>query len=135
MPTPKSTAEAIKRWIGVCDSQHSACRKRCFSLKGDIIPTRLLDLGDSDSTTWNLWKTDTCVSYIALSHRWSRHTPALSRDNYHAYLRPQSGQVLPPILSGCHSCVPSDLSDTSGSTLYVSCRTTTEPNFGRKLCS
>ncbi|RBR13469.1 uncharacterized protein FIESC28_08169 [Fusarium coffeatum] len=77
MPTPKSTAEAIERWIGVCDSQHSAY------------------LGDSDSTTRNLWKTDTRVSYIALSHRWSKHTPTLSRDNYHTYLRPRSDQVLP----------------------------------------
>ncbi|CAG7557781.1 unnamed protein product [Fusarium equiseti] len=96
MPTPNSTAEAAKRWIATCDSQHSPCGQRRLPLNEHVMPTRLLDLGGSGSNQWTLWETHTRVPYIALSHRWSAHTPTLTLRNYRAYLCPQADQILPP---------------------------------------
>ncbi|KAF5000555.1 hypothetical protein FGRMN_1722 [Fusarium graminum] len=92
---PKSAAEAANRWLKVCESQHSACRKRSLPPKDASMPTRLLDLGGTDSTTWCLCKPETRASYIALSHRWSEHTPTLNQTNLHACCSPQTDSILP----------------------------------------
>ncbi|KAF5235686.1 hypothetical protein FAUST_6917 [Fusarium austroamericanum] len=59
------------------------------------MPTRLLDLGDSNSDTWRIHENPTHVPYIALSHRWSHETPTLLTSNYYNYSDCQPDSILP----------------------------------------
>ncbi|KAG7409269.1 hypothetical protein Forpe1208_v011741 [Fusarium oxysporum f. sp. rapae] len=94
--TPQSAAQAANRWIRICDSEHSACLDRATSPPEAKMPTRLLDLGDSDSTTWCLFETQQVkVPYVALSHRWTAETPTLLTKDYAEYFNPQSDALLP----------------------------------------
>ncbi|RGP64289.1 hypothetical protein FSPOR_8109 [Fusarium sporotrichioides] len=71
------------------------------------MPTRLLDLGDSNSDTWRIHQRPSHVPYVALSHRWSHETPTLLTRNYHNYSDCQPDNVLPQnyqdILSICRA--------------------------------
>ncbi|SCO91374.1 related to tol protein [Fusarium oxysporum] len=60
------------------------------------MPTRLLDLGTGDSTTWRIIETQQDrVPYVALSHRWTENTPTLLQKNYDAYCDSQRDSILP----------------------------------------
>ncbi|KAH7258876.1 heterokaryon incompatibility protein-domain-containing protein [Fusarium redolens] len=94
--TPQSAAQAANRWISICDSEHSSCLDRATSPPEAKMPTRLLDLGGSDSTTWCLIETQQeKVPYVALSHRWTADTPTLLTKDYAEYFNPQSDALLP----------------------------------------
>ncbi|KAF4951998.1 hypothetical protein FGADI_7114 [Fusarium gaditjirri] len=94
--TPQSAAQAANRWISICDSGHSACVDRATSPSEAKMPTRLLDLGDSNSTTWCLFETQQVkVPYVALSHRWTADTPTLLTRDCAEYFNPQSDALLP----------------------------------------
>ncbi|KAF5966124.1 hypothetical protein FBULB1_11826 [Fusarium bulbicola] len=60
------------------------------------MPTRLLDLGTSDSTTWRVIETQQeRFPYVALSHRWTENTPTLLQKNYDAYCDSRPDSILP----------------------------------------
>ncbi|KAF4345317.1 hypothetical protein FBEOM_721 [Fusarium beomiforme] len=71
------------------------------------MPTRLLDLGNSNEKTWRICQNPTYVPYIALSHRWSPDTPTLRTSNCQKYRNFQPDSVLPQsyrdILSICRA--------------------------------
>ncbi|EXL71455.1 hypothetical protein FOPG_12839 [Fusarium oxysporum f. sp. conglutinans race 2 54008] len=93
---PQSAAQAANRWISICDSEHSSCLDRATSPPEAKMPTRLLDLGGSDSTTWCLFETQQKrVPYVALSHRWTADTPTLLTKDYAEYFNHQSDALLP----------------------------------------
>ncbi|KNB14149.1 hypothetical protein FOXG_13073 [Fusarium oxysporum f. sp. lycopersici 4287] len=94
--TAQSAAEAANRWIGVCDKNHPSCMARAAPPPDARMPTRLLDLGTGDSTTWRIIETQQDrVPYVALSHRWTENTPTLLQKNYDAYCDPQPDSILP----------------------------------------
>ncbi|RBA14574.1 hypothetical protein FPRO05_13385 [Fusarium proliferatum] len=94
--TPQSAAQAANRWISICDKEHPACLDRATSPPEAKMPTRLLDLGDSNSTTWCLFETQQVkVPYVALSHRWTADTPTLLTRDYAECLNPQPDALLP----------------------------------------
>ncbi|KAF5626327.1 hypothetical protein F25303_11146 [Fusarium sp. NRRL 25303] len=94
--TPQSAAQAANLWISICDSEHPSCLDRATSPPEAKMPSRLLDLGDSDSTTWCLFETQQKkVPYVALSHRWTADTPTLLTKDYAEYFNPQSDALLP----------------------------------------
>ncbi|KAF4465906.1 hypothetical protein FALBO_7243 [Fusarium albosuccineum] len=91
--TPESTAKAARRWISICDAEHSCCIERSLLSADAKMPTRLLDLGDSSSKTWRVCDTQGRVIYVALSHRWSSNTPKLLKGNclkYYNYHQPDN---------------------------------------------
>ncbi|KAF5026434.1 hypothetical protein F66182_1499 [Fusarium sp. NRRL 66182] len=59
------------------------------------MPSRLLDLGEGNSTTWRIFETRERVDYIALSHRWSAHTPQLLSTNRDSFFRGRPDSMLP----------------------------------------
>ncbi|KAF4445371.1 hypothetical protein FACUT_1 [Fusarium acutatum] len=60
------------------------------------MPTRLLNLGTGDSTTWRIIETQQeRFPYVALSHRWTENTPTLLQKNYEAYCDSQPDSILP----------------------------------------
>ncbi|RKK45365.1 hypothetical protein BFJ63_vAg10015 [Fusarium oxysporum f. sp. narcissi] len=94
--TAQSAAEAANRWIGVCDKNHPSCMARAAPPPDARMPTRLLDLGTGDSTTWRIIETQQDrVPYVALSHRWTENTPTLLQKNYDAYCDSQQDSILP----------------------------------------
>ncbi|KAF5708106.1 hypothetical protein FMUND_10754 [Fusarium mundagurra] len=94
--TPQSAAQAANRWISICDSEHPSCLDCATSPPEAKIPSRLLDLGASDSTTWCLFETQQQkVPYVALSHRWTADAPTLLTKDYTEYFNPQSDAQLP----------------------------------------
>ncbi|PNP76712.1 hypothetical protein FNYG_10131 [Fusarium nygamai] len=94
--TPQSASQAANRWISICDSEHPSCLDRATSPPEAKMPSRLLDLGASDSTTWCLFETQQQkVPYVALSHRWTADTPTLLTKDYTEYFNPQSDGQLP----------------------------------------
>jgi hypothetical protein len=93
--TPESVANIASHWIKTCEAHHSECFKQASPPTHAKMPTRLLDLGDSNSTTWCIYQTPTHVPYAALSHRWSHDTPTLLKSNYQDYYNPQSDSALP----------------------------------------
>ncbi|KAF5967384.1 hypothetical protein FCOIX_11976 [Fusarium coicis] len=95
--TAQSAAEVANRWIGVCDKNHPSCLARATPPSDAKLPTRLLDLGTSDSTTWRIIETQQeRLPYVALSHRWTENTPTLLQKNYDAYCDSQPDGILPP---------------------------------------
>ncbi|KAH8779028.1 hypothetical protein BGZ57DRAFT_761135 [Hyaloscypha finlandica] len=58
----------LRLWLKHCDENHPGCRP----LGTAMLPTRLIDVGGSSSTTINLYETqkDDTMKYIALSHPW-----------------------------------------------------------------
>ncbi|KAF4480169.1 hypothetical protein FAGAP_12109 [Fusarium agapanthi] len=94
--TAQSAAEVANRWIGVCDKNHPSCLARATPPSDAKMPTRLLDLGTSDSTTWRIIETQQeRFPYVALSHRWTENTPTLLQKNYDAYCDSQPDSILP----------------------------------------
>ena len=81
--------------------------KRDFVPDDARMPARLLDVGSKDSKTWRVVETQGRVPYVALSHRWSRHTPRLLRSNYPSYHLPQADNILPQnyqdVISTCRA--------------------------------
>ncbi|KAF5646084.1 uncharacterized protein FTJAE_2173 [Fusarium tjaetaba] len=95
--TAQSAAEVANRWIGVCDENHPSCLARATPPSDAKMPTRLLDLGTGDSTTWRIIETQQeRLPYVALSHRWTENTPTLLQKNYDAYCDSQPDGILPP---------------------------------------
>ncbi|RBR10356.1 hypothetical protein FVER53590_12469 [Fusarium verticillioides] len=94
--TAQSAAEVASRWIGVCDKNHASCLARATPPSDAKMPTRLLDLGTGDSTTWRIIETQQeRLPYVALSHRWTENTPTLLQKNYDAYCDSQPDGILP----------------------------------------
>ncbi|KAI1011804.1 hypothetical protein LB503_004835, partial [Fusarium chuoi] len=94
--TPQSAANVANQWLQVCDADHPLCMERASAPPSAKMPLRLLELGSSDSTTWQI--VETCqvrVPYVTLSHRWSENTPSLLEDNYQDYCTPQPDSILP----------------------------------------
>ncbi|KAF5589952.1 hypothetical protein FPCIR_6581 [Fusarium pseudocircinatum] len=94
--TAQSAAELTNRWIGVCDKNHPSCQARATPPSDAKMPTRLLDLGTGDSTTWRVIETQQeRLPYVALSHRWTENTPTLLQKNYDGYCTSQPDGILP----------------------------------------
>ncbi|KAF4462063.1 hypothetical protein FALBO_11130 [Fusarium albosuccineum] len=64
-----------------------------------ILPRRLLDVGNTWSKRWHIVHTEgrsrKYSKYVALSHRWSAHTPKLSRRNLEKFKSPRASSRLP----------------------------------------
>ncbi|OAQ66220.1 HET domain-containing protein [Pochonia chlamydosporia 170] len=56
-------------WINTCRSQHAQCQP-----PSEFVPTRLLQISETDNTTIQLVQNPTTCSYAALSHRWTPET-------------------------------------------------------------
>ncbi|KAF5008988.1 hypothetical protein FDECE_4762 [Fusarium decemcellulare] len=93
--TPESTAQAARRWVSICETEHPCCIERSLLSSNARMPTRLLDLGDSGLQTWRVCDTQSRVAYAALSHRWSVNTPKLLESNRQIYYNYQPDNTLP----------------------------------------
>ncbi|QGI66487.1 hypothetical protein CEK26_010444 [Fusarium fujikuroi] len=93
--TPKSAAVVANRWIKTCEAKHSRCLKPAAPPEHANMPTRLLDLGNGDSSTWRIYQASEHVPYAALSHRWSTDTPELRTSNHKNYCNFQPDGALP----------------------------------------
>ena len=58
----------LRQWLKHCDDNHPKCQPSDTA----SLPTRLIDVGDRDSTTITLYETEAndSIKYIALSHPW-----------------------------------------------------------------
>ncbi|CEI63330.1 unnamed protein product [Fusarium venenatum] len=105
--TSESVSKLANQWIRTCEANHSECLKEASPPRSARMPTRLLDLGHSNSDTWRIHENPCHVPYIALSHRWSSETPTLLMRNYYLYSDSQPDSVLPQnykdIVSICRS--------------------------------
>ncbi|KAI8721686.1 HET domain-containing protein [Fusarium sp. LHS14.1] len=80
--TPESIARLIHSWSDDCLNKHPECKRR--GTTSSTIPTRLLDLRNTDSGQWNIVENKGNVEeyrrYVALSHRWAENTPKLLKN-------------------------------------------------------
>lgn len=85
------------------------------------MPTRLLNLGNTNSEAWRISQDPAHVLYAALSHRWSSDTPELQTKNYKNYCDSQPDTALPQnyqdIISICRA-IPIQYLWIDFSTLY-----------------
>jgi len=92
----------LRQWLQNCDERH-VCKP-----KAQFWPTRVIFVGDSDSTELELWETESKKSelsdvdgYVALSHRWGypkeeeKKQFCTTRDNYQRRMRGFSMDDLP----------------------------------------
>ncbi|CVL07819.1 uncharacterized protein FMAN_09775 [Fusarium mangiferae] len=95
-----TTLNTIKGWISQCLDGHSKCRLRKQHTLDKSVPTRLVDVHDSQSKMWSLIETgdhdQDYTKYIALSHRWLDHTPQLLQSTYPHLRKGQSDDTVPP---------------------------------------
>lgn len=95
--TPESIASLIRSWSNTCLNEHSKCKGR--GITSSTVPTRLLDLGNTDSDQWNIVETkdnaEEYRAYVALSHRWAENTPKLLKngDGYQLQRLYQNSQL------------------------------------------
>ncbi|KAI0546690.1 heterokaryon incompatibility protein-domain-containing protein [Xylaria curta] len=93
----------IRQWINTCVQGHHRClERRPSSLGGaNAVPTRLIDLGTSTTTSnrWSLVLTDNSgqdfTDYAALSHRWTEGMPKLTQGTLHQISAGESDNYLP----------------------------------------
>ncbi|KAJ4861465.1 heterokaryon incompatibility protein (HET) domain-containing protein [Trichoderma breve] len=80
------------KWLTECRTSHGECRVS----DAEFVPNRLLYLGDSrtDSNILELVEKAAAVSYAALSHRWTKETPAKSLLTSNFLDRKQNGMPI-----------------------------------------
>lgn len=100
-PMSEDTIAQIDHWLEDCTHSHPACSsirpKRTASFLTRS-PTRLLDLHDSQSKTWNLVLTygpPARYPYVALTHRWTVTVPKLKEENLGQLQTGQPDDILP----------------------------------------
>ncbi|CAH0025043.1 unnamed protein product [Clonostachys rhizophaga] len=100
--TPRSVARFVQHWSNHCTETHPGCTKRDVSsttTTSIALPTRLLDLGDTDSKKFRIVQSQKCCQkndqYVTLTHRWSHDTPKLLQTNCEQYYTFQSDNMLP----------------------------------------
>jgi hypothetical protein len=84
----------IRQWIYDCETNHEQCSSRGNA----ALPTRLLDLGQSNDSI-KLVKTDgLSASYICLSHCWGESSTIMcTRETYSSYQNNIPWAILPPL--------------------------------------
>ncbi|KAL6407633.1 hypothetical protein AUP68_08653 [Ilyonectria robusta] len=85
-----ATATGLQ-WLTHCRASHPACRESHLSPKS-WHPTRMLDIGSQDSTSWRLCVTaegavPSSARYLTLSYRWGSNPIRLLSSNVEAFRR------------------------------------------------
>lgn len=75
LPTAGTVAhfEILRHWLAECNQNHTNCRS--FDSVKASLPTRLIDVGNDDTSIVKLYETKTHdnLKYLALSHPWGPH--------------------------------------------------------------
>jgi len=76
-----------RSWLAHCDDRHPLCSS-CPSSHTTILPTRVLDIGQSPDSVVKLFESGGGLGrYVALSHRWGLTPPLMTTvDNHHRHL-------------------------------------------------